>query len=190
MSDDVPGRPRDRRILGPRAVAVVGAVVAAAFAGCGGGGASSDATPATSSPPSTVPSNTTTTTTSTESTTSTGGGGSTTTAQVGQAHTPRQAVEAVLTSADPSKACGAGYVTEHYLEAAYGGHEGCVKAQSPKSAATSLGSDHSVAIADRILVTVRPSGGLYDGEKIMVMLRREDGSWKVDSLKSNAPVGP
>jgi hypothetical protein len=39
-------------------------------------------------------------------------------------------------------------------------------------------------------VTLRPVGGLYDGEKLTVSLVKENGDWKVDELKSNAPVGP
>lgn len=93
-------------------------------------------------------------------------------------------------SADPAKACGAAYVTDHYLEVAYGGRQGCVSAQSSKSAATGLGSYEERTSGNRAAVTVRPSNGLYDGEKITVTLVHEDGSWKVDALKSNAPVGP
>jgi hypothetical protein len=39
-------------------------------------------------------------------------------------------------------------------------------------------------------VKVVPHGGVYDGEKLTVSLIKEDQDWKVDSLKSNAPVGP
>jgi hypothetical protein len=42
----------------------------------------------------------------------------------------------------------------------------------------------------RAAAKVVPKGGLYDGDKITVSLVKEDGTWKVDSLKSNAPVGP
>ncbi len=102
----------------------------------------------------------------------------------------------MLVSGDSKKACGSGYVTPHYLEAAYGGKQGCLQAQSAHSAAKSLrigdvirpdtaSSPPPVAIAK-----VVPSGGLYDGEKITVSLVKEGGDWKVDELRSNAPVGP
>jgi hypothetical protein len=39
-------------------------------------------------------------------------------------------------------------------------------------------------------VRVRPSGGVYDGERITVSLVREGGEWKIDALHSNVPVGP
>jgi hypothetical protein len=35
-----------------------------------------------------------------------------------------------------------------------------------------------------------PTGGPSDGERIRVELVRGGGVWKIDSLRSNAPVGP
>jgi ribonuclease PH len=65
-----------------------------------------------------------------------------------------------------------------------------VKAVSPSSAAKSLGTVLVDVSNDKATATVHPVDGLYDGEKITVSLVKEDGTWKVDSLKSNAPVGP
>jgi hypothetical protein len=113
--------------------------------------------------------------------------------------TIRQAVDAVLVSADPNMACGTSYVTDHYLEKAFGGKQGCVRAQSPKSAASSvrLNDVELRAIVSgtnppprHASVKAVPDGGLYGGDEITVSLVREDGGWKVDALKSNAPVGP
>jgi hypothetical protein len=194
----VPDGSRDRGAHGARGVAAV--VVGLAFAsiaagGCGGGGdegSTPNGTTSSAGAPTTTSSQRTATSSSTTSS-------QTTTEQVAQAHTTiRQAVEAVLVSADPTKACGSSYVTAHYLQAAYGGRQGCVQAQSSKSAASSvhfddvtmraiLGGGHSRREAS---AKVAPDGGLYGGDKITVSLVREDGDWKVDALKSNAPVGP
>jgi hypothetical protein len=81
-------------------------------------------------------------------------------------------------------------VTEHYVRVAYGDIGGCIQAQAHGAVAKSLGSYQEHKNGDRATVMVRPSGGVYDREKLTVSLVKEDGSWKVDSLKSNAPVGP
>jgi hypothetical protein len=81
-------------------------------------------------------------------------------------------------------------VTQQYLEMAYGGEQGCIQAQTPGAAADFLHSYKFEAGRNKAVATVRPGGGLYDGDKITVSLVREGGSWKVDELKSNAPVGP
>jgi len=121
----------------------------------------------------------------------TGTGGGPASGRARRAHTVRQAVAAVLLADDPSKACRGDFVTEHYLRSAYGGLQGCIKAGSPSSAvASGFRSYQARTDGARAMVIVHPQGGLYDGEKITVSLVQEDGGWKVDSLKSNAPVGP
>jgi len=81
-------------------------------------------------------------------------------------------------------------VTEHYVHAAYGDTAGCIRAQNQGAAAKSLGSYSEKIAGNAATVGVRPVGGIYDGEKLTVSLVREDGTWKVDGIKSNAPVGP
>jgi hypothetical protein len=189
LINHVPDGPRDRGLHRTRAIAAVVAalaVLSVAAAGCGDGG--SEGTTAenttTSAGETTTSPQTTTTGSSTTSTESTTG-------QVERAHTTiQQAINAVLVSGDPAKACGTNYVTEHFLEEAYGGKQGCAQAQTPAAAADFLGSYKFEAGRDSATATVRPSGGLYDGEKITVSLVNEDGNWQVDELKSNAPVGP
>ena len=108
-------------------------------------------------------------------------------------HTVSDVLDAVLTSGDPAKACGTDYVTERYLSMAYGGKQGCVQAATPQRAADSLdirGLAGGSAKPGSGSVTVLAHGGVYDGEKITVSLVREGTEWKIDSLKSNAPVGP
>jgi hypothetical protein len=197
LISDVPPRHGDRRANGPRAAAAVVIALAVAFAavaigGCGGGGSGGSST---SSATNFAGANNGTTSQGTTdratSTTSTGGGSAP--GQVGQRLTIPEVVEAVLTSSDPAKACGKDYVTSQYVKASYGDAQGCRQSQTPKNAATSVdingvaqdSSDPSMANVKAV-----PSGGVNDGEKLTVSLVKEDGAWKVDALKSNAPVGP
>jgi hypothetical protein len=191
---DVPDRPRDRRLHGPRTTAALVAalaatLVAAALAGCGGGGGESSTS--TSASVSTTGSTSTQTTSSPSTTTGTDGGSNA--GRAGQAFTIPQVVKAVVTSSDPAKVCSTQYVTQHYLSASYGGRQGCVQAQNPKNAATSVRLGLVTRRSDEpraASVTATPTGGLYEGEKLTVSLVQEQGTWKVDGLKSNAPVGP
>jgi len=164
-------------------------MVAAALAGCGGGGGTS---------------------TSSQTTTSAGGPGTTTSAQQGTTtgtgtgnpfggegaatgHTVPDVLNAVLASGDSNKACSTDYVTEQYLKAAYGGEQGCVQGQKPSSAAESVdieGLAGGSGESGTATVKVVAHGGVYDGEKLTVSLVKEGDDWKIDSLKSNAPVGP
>ena len=100
----------------------------------------------------------------------------------------RDDVNAVLTSTDP-RVCSPALVSEHYLEASYGGRQGCVSAQAPGSVADSLEFKGLRIEGSRATAVVVPSGGPYDGERITVSLVR-DSHWAVDELHSNAPVGP
>ena len=201
MISDVPDRHRDRRAHRARAggaVVAAIAVTAIAFGGCGGGGDEGGGGTTTTSAAAPTTTSSQSATTSTTSTTSTGSGSGD--GQGGQTHTTiRQVVDAVLTSADPEKACRSQYVTEHYLATAYGGKQGCVQAQSSTATADSVhfGEETMRAILDgtaqvprEATAKVVPDGGLYGGDQITVSLVREDRSWKVDKLKSNAPVGP
>jgi hypothetical protein len=86
-------------------------------------------------------------------------------------------------------------VTSHYLSDAYGSKQGCVQAQKPGAAASSVAiqrinaPDPTIA-PNRTTAKVVAHGGIYDGEKLTVSLVQEGGSWKVDAIRSNAPVGP
>ena len=189
MTSDVSRGHPTRRIHRAGAVALVFAALAiGVFAGCGGGGGTSTSQGAATSPSTTSSSSTTTTGAGTSTTATTTGGGTTTSAEPGT--TVREGLEAVLLSGDPAKACGASYVTEDYLKQAYGGKQGCVKAQRPSAAAQGLGDISVKTQANDVVVSVRPTGGLYDGEKITLSFVKEDGDWKLDRLSSNAPVGP
>jgi len=184
-------RPEDRRRHRAVAVALAIAVVAGgALAGCGGGGDSGtngQATTSAGAPGTTTSAQGTTTSTGSGSVFGSGPGGE------AKGHTVSDVLAAVLTSGDPDKACGTDYVTEHYLSAAYGGEQGCVQAQTPQSAAQSVdiqGLAGGSGQAGTASVKVVTDGGVYDGEKLTVTLVKEGQDWKIDSLKSNALVGP
>jgi hypothetical protein len=100
----------------------------------------------------------------------------------------RVRVRAVLASTDPI-ACTRAAVTERYLNAAYGGHSGCIQSLRPGSVAKSISFESLRIGSDRATAVVVPTGGPYDGERITVSLVR-DPRWAVDQLKSNVPVGP
>jgi hypothetical protein len=194
LINDVPDGPGGRRPNGPRTIAALVAalavaLVAATIAGCGGG--SSESSTSTSASVSTTqttsPQATTTSTDPTTTGSTSGSGGS------GHGQTPQQAVNGVLTKAgaDNCVAGGGGSnVTEHFIHAAYGDTGGCIHAQNEGAVAKSLGSYSQKITGSTATAQVRPVGGIYDGEKITVSLVMEDGGWKVDGLKSNAPVGP
>jgi hypothetical protein len=192
---DVPDGPGDRRPDGPRTIATLVAalaatLLAATIAGCGGeGGESSTGTGASVSTATTSSSQAKSTTTGTRTTGQSGSGKS-----QHSGGTPHQTVNSVLTSVGPAN-CAAGIVpsanvTEHFVHAAYGDTGGCIRAQNQGAVARSLGSYTQETNGSAATVKVRPVGGVYDGEKLTVSLVKEDGSWKVDSMKSNAPVGP
>ena len=194
MINDVPDRRGDRRANGRGTAATLAAVAilaAGVTAGCGGG----DDT--TTTGPSTGAEGATTTETSPETTTD---GGTTTTGDGGtaegdaeQGRTIRDVVIAVLASGDPKRACAPDYVTDSYISAAYGDKKGCEQAQTKASAANAL-PIQSIEIVKleppTAAAKVAPRGGQYDGDRLTITLIKEDDVWKVDSLTSNAPVGP
>jgi hypothetical protein len=189
LISDVPHRLGDRRGRRAGAAALaIAAIAAAALAGCGGGGSTTSeaTTPAGGSGGTTTSGEGTTT--GTGSGNPFGGGGA-----AAKGHTVADVLDAVLASGDPDRACSTDYVTEQYLSEAYGGQQGCVQAQTPASAATSVeiqGLEGDSSQEGTATVKVMPDGGVYDGEKITVSLVKEGDDWKIDSLKSNAPVGP
>ena len=38
--------------------------------------------------------------------------------------------------------------------------------------------------------SAEPRDGIYDGEQLRAELVLDDGVWRLDSLRSNVPVGP
>jgi hypothetical protein len=99
------------------------------------------------------------------------------------------AIKAVLASGVPGLACDR-YATKRYVESSFGGHSGCVQSTVPASAATSVEVSEIRIDGKEARAVAVPSGGPSGGEQIRVELVRAEGVWKVDSLRSNAPVGP
>jgi hypothetical protein len=105
-----------------------------------------------------------------------------------------EAIEAVLAPRPPGPssaqtACGF-YVTDRYLQTTYGTRQGCVDAFVPGSAADSVKISAIVVSGESATARAVPRGGPSSGETITVRLVRAGSIWKVDSLRSNAPVGP
>jgi hypothetical protein len=99
-------------------------------------------------------------------------------------------LETVLTSTDPGQVCGE-LVTEHYVREAYGGVRGCEAAQADTKPATDVRLSRVAVLPDSVAqASVRPKRGIYDGDQLRAELVLDDGVWKLDSLRSNVPVGP
>jgi hypothetical protein len=99
-------------------------------------------------------------------------------------------MEAVLTGTDPRQVCGE-LVTERYLRDAYGGQQGCEAAQADVKPAGNVKLNRIVVLPDSVAqASAAPKGGIYDGERLRAELVLNDGFWKLDSLRSNVPVGP
>jgi hypothetical protein len=163
------------------------AVVAVAIAGCGGGGGTGTTTGTAAGAQATSTTAQAKTTGEKSGSTNPFGGGA------AKGHTVADVLNAVLATGDPNKACSTDYVTDGYLTDAYGGKQGCVQAQTASSAAQSIeivGLAGGSGESGTATVKVQAKGGVYDGEKLTVMLVRDGQDWKIDSLKSNAPVGP
>ena len=73
---------------------------------------------------------------------------------------------------------------------AYGGRQGCFRAQAPGSAARKLDAKDLRIDGNRATVVVVPSGGPYDGERVTVSIVHDGPRWAVDALSANVPVGP
>jgi hypothetical protein len=99
-------------------------------------------------------------------------------------------LEAVLAGADPAIACGDS-VTERFLRRSYGDAAGCEAAQSSAKPASDAGVTQVVIHPDSVAQALaRPKGGIYNGQKLRAELVLDEDAWKLDSLRSNVPVGP
>ena len=112
---------------------------------------------------------------------------------IGSSLTPTEqvdlAIKSVLASGVPDLACRQ-YSTARYVKTTFGDRAGCVTNTLPASAAQSIKEKKIEIKGDKAEATIVPTGGPSDGETIKVTLVRQGTAWKVDTLKSNAPVGP
>jgi hypothetical protein len=111
---------------------------------------------------------------------------------------PAAAAKAVLTASDPIAACGV-LATPRYLKTAYGGRGGCVAAIRGGAAAHSARVVAARRSHGMALVIAIPSGGPSSGERLRVSMVHESAPlasgrtpplWRVESIRSNAKVGP
>lgn len=115
----------------------------------------------------------------------------------GSAGEARGIITLVLTN-DAPLACNTKFVTQHYLNASYGGPEGCVNARTSGGVADRVYLKSLRIEGDHATAVVVPSGGPSDGERVTVYLvaKPRPGSvrardhWAIDALRSNVPVGP
>ncbi|HYH62065.1 MAG TPA: hypothetical protein VD766_09385 [Solirubrobacterales bacterium] len=99
-------------------------------------------------------------------------------------------LETVLEGSDPVTACNE-LVTERFLRRSYGDAAGCEAALKSAKPAQDAGVEDIVVHPDSVAqASARPKGGIYDGQKLRAELVLDDETWKLDSLRSNVPVGP
>jgi hypothetical protein len=99
------------------------------------------------------------------------------------------AIKRVLASGIPGLACDR-HATERYVRTAFGDRAGCRRSTVPASAASSVRVSAIRISGDDARAVAVPTGGPSGGERIRIELIRAGGVWKIDSLRSNAPVGP
>jgi hypothetical protein len=132
---------------------------------------------------------TTPTASTSTSTTSTAGGDTAPAGPGDGAGAPIEAAAGVLTThATPEQACGS-FVTEQFIETAYGGKENCIAARKDQPLASKIAVDQSSEQTTSRLVVI-PDGGPYDGAKVVVDIVQDGSSYRVDGLKADVPAGP
>jgi hypothetical protein len=98
-------------------------------------------------------------------------------------------VTAVLTrEGTDEQACGT-YVTEGFIQTAYGGSENCTASRDPQALANGLSLPTAIGKGTTHLVVI-PDGGPYDGAKVEVDLVRDGDTYRVDALEAHVPAGP
>jgi hypothetical protein len=96
-----------------------------------------------------------------------------------------------LVLATPDEVLCSELLTERFVRRSYGDLAGCEAALKTSEPAKDSGVLH-VGVSDGSVAQVlaSPDGGVYDGQKLRAELVLESGKWKLDSLRSNVPVGP
>jgi hypothetical protein len=107
--------------------------------------------------------------------------------QVAKSLTPTKAVKLALTAADPL-ICR--LYTPQLVQRSFGGEHGCQSAVTSGSRADSVEIVSSHPEGHHAVVVAVPHGGPSSAEKLTILLALARGGWRLDSIKSNAPVGP
>ena len=100
-----------------------------------------------------------------------------------------ETLRTVLTSADERVVCEA-LVTENYVREAYGDLAGCRRGQQGGRARAVHVSRIVISPESVAQASVLPNGGVYGGDRLRAELILDGGQWRLDSLRSNVPVGP
>ncbi len=168
------------------------AALAAALAvgGCGGGSSSSSSSSLSTvkSPKRETRSGPTTTTTSSKPPESTQSDSTQATHHaLPTKASPTQIVRVALTSAEPAVCT---LYTPALLDKSFGGVQGCRASVRSGGRADSVEIVKSSTKGHRALVVAVPHGGPSSAQKLQMTLVREGGDWRLQSIKSNVPVGP
>jgi hypothetical protein len=160
-----------------RTILAICLAAALALSACGGSSSSTSSTKSTSAAP----------TTPTTGGGRTGGGGS---GGASDEQQIRSTVAKLLTSEDPEQVCQQ-LVTPNYVKQSFGDLKGCERATVPGSAARSVKVSKPEVLPGGATVKAVPKGGPSSGETLTVQMAMvSGGAWKVDRVRSNAPVGP
>ena len=99
-------------------------------------------------------------------------------------------LRSVLTGTAPVQVCET-LVTERYVREAYGDRAGCLRAQAEARPASEASVGRIVILPASVAqASVLPRGGVYDGDRLRAELILDGDEWRLDSLRSNVPVGP
>jgi hypothetical protein len=166
-------------------VAPIAALLIAGAAGCGDDDGSTTVATSTEPTPGTTSVSQQTVTTSTQPETTT-----TTTAEpAGGAASAVDAATAVLTTEGTAEQACDRYVTEDFIQTAYGGRENCIASRAKDALADGLALGPAIEEGATHLVVV-PVGGPYYGAKVEVDVIRDGDTYRVDSLEAHVPAGP
>jgi len=126
--------------------------------------------------------------------TTSGGTGTTTTTPGGGGQSDQQSVTTSATdflTLPGEEVCDTG-ITDALLRSVYGDRAGCVAARTQQSLAESVQVEVVRVEQGIATLTADARGGTYgSGQKLeMTVVRDGAGTWRVDQVRSNVPVGP
>jgi hypothetical protein len=99
-----------------------------------------------------------------------------------------KAAETVIGGNDPRETCEK-YATIVYVKHAYGNVKGCRSAVAQQKAFAVDVSAIDVS-GNTAKAKAKPHGGPNEGETLKVDLIEQEGTWRVDLVRSNVKVGP
>jgi hypothetical protein len=80
-------------------------------------------------------------------------------------------------------------ITPAFLKRSYGNKQGCVAARKPSALANSV-TIKPLEGGTGTMVSAKPKGGVFAGQTLKVTVINIDGKWMIDTISSNAKVGP